>query len=276
MIEKWEIVSDPNERFPNRDRVNVSAQEDDLKPLLNRFSEKMGKPWKRSVGPFNLSFYLYDLTGEERAAVEAFLSQKGAVVLASPAPDARTPAPEPPSELRPGPAAHRPPPPVPERERPASPALGSDHGAPETKPSGEGAGLEDGRLVLGPPEETSGVKGRRVVRLGYVVPASMVSAGDQIHRVLEQTLESQSLPFALHKTFFFFYPILDADTVDDVVAAAEKHRVDMLISVGENARIQPLLDRCQEKRVPCHFLSRDDVDKKYWRFGLVTRVVLRE
>jgi len=247
MIEKWEMALDPNDRFPRRYRINVVGAEEDLRPLLDLFPDKAGKPWTPRLGGFKLSFYFYDLTDADKSVVERFLAT-GELPAASPA-FVETPV---------------------EDLEPAVPALEpTAAAAPARGKTSEG-------MVMAPSPEPGNSRGRTVLRVGYAVPEEMDSIDEQVHQMLAQTLESRKMPFHFHKVFAFHYRQADRSTVDKVIGACMDYRLDALICVGDERPLQDLLDECHDKRIAVHYLSRLDAKKRYWRLGLITRIILKE
>lgn len=346
MIDRWEILADPHERFPGRVRINVAANEEDIQPLLRRFPDKTGKPWMPRKGAFRLAFYAYGLTPAEREAVERFLKGEKDVLGGAPPPapppmpkegvpafswedaapdvevisDARPspqsaddrrrpggpatppkrrepeknesllqspadalmdwagsgPAAEPAPPSRPAPSFGEPAPRTalpdePEEEAPSPRILGGDL----VMSAGE-MGMPSEELALSKDPEPDVPKGHIYVRLGYFFPEDISTGGDRIHALLVQTLESRRMPFVFHKVFTFPYRWPDRPLVDQVIEGCRKHKIDSLICVGERRRLELLLDRCAEQGIKAQFLSREDAQKKYWRLGLITRIVVTE
>jgi hypothetical protein len=169
--------------------------------------------------------------------------------------------------------------------RPAAPEPGTEPPAEEAARAVPGGDLVMSPGEMGMPSEelllskdpTPDVpSGTLYVRLGYFFPEDNSTVGDRIHALLVQTLESRGMPFAFHKVFTFPYRWPDRPLVDQVIEGCRKHKIDSLICVGERRRLELLFDQCAEKGIKCHFLSREDAQKKYWRLGLITRIVVAE
>jgi hypothetical protein len=137
-------------------------------------------------------------------------------------------------------------------------------------------GMPSEELLLSKDPAPDVPSGTLYVRLGYFFPEDNSTVGDRIHALLVQTLESRGMPFAFHKVFTFPYRWPDRPLVDQVIEGCRKHKIDSLICVGERRRLELLFDQCAEKGIKCHFLSREDAQKKYWRLGLITRIVVAE
>ncbi len=342
MIERWEVLPDPHDRFPDRCRLNLTAGQEDVKSLLSLFPQKAGKPWVPRMGPFRLSLYLYGLTGDERQTLETFLSgrarpaaqgassppsgaavappkeasgppaptetvfavpEEGApeVEVLSGSPDAAGPpsvAPVPSEEAPPSliqnatdalmdwaqssdnapPPAARPlppsarttegsavPPPAPRPAEPSVPAFSASE-----------IGMPAEGLVLSREPEPDVPKGHMFFRIGYFVPEDMGGVGETIHGLFTQTLQSRRMPFVFHRVFAFSYRWPDKALVEQLVGACRTHRVDALIGVGDEKRLALVIEKCEEAGIRFYPLKREDALKRYWRLGLITRIVIHE
>jgi hypothetical protein len=309
MIERWEILPDPHERFPNRYRVNVAAEEGDLRPLPDLFPKKVGKVWSPRAGDYRFSFYFYEPTREERDALARFLSGEpsyrpavsGGRIDPSSEPQVEVistgrsehPSPVPPSAGAPlvesasdalqdwmGGAPSFPSP------RQEVQAAGSEIPLPaEPAPSPEEppeivsrteAAVPEERLILSNEPAPPIPSGHLYLRLGYFVPYDIPQIADDIQGVLVQTLESRKMPFVFHKVFSYPYQWPDRPLVDQVIEACRSQKADALICVGEPRRLELMMERCAEEGIKHYPLSREDARKRYWRLGLITRIVVKE
>ncbi|HRY29289.1 MAG TPA: hypothetical protein P5079_04540 [Elusimicrobiota bacterium] len=348
MIERWEIVADPHERFPNRHRVSVAGEESDVQSLLAAMARKAGKPWALRRGAFRFAFYLYDPTEEDRRRVEKFLAGDRPTVSGKTAvsPEGRSALPPESSPVKPfsweeagaevevlsdlPPAAGKP-----SREEtkpsagssdwerpslvesatdalmswaetgpterkpssvpPASPAepppptiqvertekKEEEEDGEDSPPSGlivatEETGMPMEEMVVSSAPEPEVPKGYLMFRLGYFIPHDIGGVADRIHSLFSQTLETRHMPFVFHKVFTFPYRWPDRPLVDQVIAGCQKHKIDGLVCVGDEKRLELLFEQCQEKGIKHHFLRREDTQKKYWRLGLITRIVVTD
>jgi hypothetical protein len=313
VIERWEVLPDPNERFPGRCRVNVVGSEADVRPVLDHFAEKTGKPWAPRTGGFRLSFYFYGATPEDRRALERLLAGEPPDAAAAeepvrPAPRAApVSAAEPEVEFMtddaPAPAAARAdtpsslvqsatdalmdwagaPSPSPARtsasarpaEPPREPSLPPSEASPLVVSTAD-IGMPEDELIVNNEPEPKAAAGRMFLRLGYFVPRDSVELAERIQSLVVQTLESRRMPFVFHKAFVFAYRWPDKPLADQVVEACRKHKVDGMVCVGEEKRLELLFEELTENGVKFYFLSRDGAQKKYWRLGLITRMVVGE
>lgn len=69
MIIKWEIIGAPAPQHPNRHRVNIKCDNDDLKKVIDFYGKKCGTPWKAKNKEYDFSFYIYNVTDRD---VESF------------------------------------------------------------------------------------------------------------------------------------------------------------------------------------------------------------
>lgn len=292
MIEKWEILPSPNEEYPRRYRVNVSAGEEELAPLFKLFQEKAGKPWVPRLGSYKLSFYFYDLTDDDRRTVENFFKNSDLPAelpqAAPPAPTAFTwpeaPAPTSPPEM---PSLVEPTSPLPPLSgvfsRPSAPEPAPEppsvyNTLAESTPDPAPPPPKDQpfALLLSDGQPPAMEPGRIMIKMAYVVPQDTAFLGDQIHNLLVQTVESRKMPFVFHRLFVFTYRWMDKDAETALMEACQRQGVDCLICVGDEKQLHPLSERAAERKIPFHVLSRDDARKQYWRLGLITRIVLKE
>ncbi len=330
MIERWEVLPDPHDRFPDRCRLNLTAGQEDVKSLLSLFPRKTGKPWVPRVGPFRLSLYLYGLTDDERQALEMFLSGRARTVAqgapspslgAAVAPSKETPGPLPiespfsvseedapeieilsgssdaasvPPSVAPVPSAEAPPsliqnatdalmdwaqssdnvsPPAARPLPPPAPSP-SDPSVPAFSAAEIGMPVEG--LSLSKEPEPDVPKGHMFFRIGYFVPEDMGGVGETIHGLFTQTLQSRRMPFVFHRVFTFSYRWPDKALVEQVVGACRIHRVDALIGVGDDKRLALIIEKCEEAGIRFYPLKREDALKRYWRLGLITRIVIHE
>ena len=75
MISRWEVLPAPEAKYPNRYRVNIAGEAEDLELLKEIFKDKVGKIWTPRKGFFNLSFYFFP-SGDDVQRLEKILTDK--------------------------------------------------------------------------------------------------------------------------------------------------------------------------------------------------------
>jgi len=408
MIEKWELVPDPSDRFPQRHRVNVSCLAEDLKILLSELGSKAGRPWKLRRGAYQLAFYIYDLNQADRRTIKDFLSgdemptpsaPKRAVrsmenmkthrVTSSPPPPPPQPPPTPiedplptsppsPQEPTPPPLADPssqtddedegetldigpdttsmpeepvkppadlyprsdPPPqtlpvfdpdekdekfeseepkkteglsqsymmsasdalvnwtetdkkPGPKvsnddlknsmlEEVPLSPVLEEDLGAAKKLEDEDSLTIESepqepviDQAIVYEGADPPVPRGFKILRLGYVVPGNDPGLSDETQETIIQTLKSRNMPFVFHRKFSFPYTFLNDTAIQKIMGVCHENNVTGIICFGDEKRLSSLAEKCAEEDINLYVISISDSRKKYWRMGLIARLVVR-
>jgi len=133
----------------------------------------------------------------------------------------------------------------------------------------------DSLIMVDGPEPTV-PRGASLVRLGYVVPVDLRDCVEKIQSIFIQTIESRRMPFVFHHVFSYVCGWTDKPFADSLIEACRERDVDSILFIGDEGRLQPTMDRCKSHDIPCHFLSREDARKTYWRLGLIARIVVQE
>jgi len=404
VIDKWELVPDPSDRFPKRHRVNVAGEEDDIRQLLAHLGVKAGRPWKPRRGSFRLSFYIYDLNPTDRLVIKGYFSEGG---LANPGFEPLPPAQEPAtSEVPPHPSLTPPAPDIPlkishisadnsktenlsraqepplpppvyqkqkaEPEETETPEMEIDIGPdphdassettsatdvptseppPEPTPapvkppqigspppeksedlpgellsssdslnsfseekteaqsltseevleevpasaaleedrSGETLPIDDNSLtvekevkelvtdqgIVSEEPDPDVPRGYKFLKVGYILPANDQNLAQGTHDTIEQTLKSRNMPFVFQKKFIYPYTFINQKSVEKIVGICSQFNIDGIICFGDEKRLISLSERCAESDINLYTISLEDARKKYWRMGLIARLVVR-
>jgi len=107
MLEKWELVHSPSEKDPNRYRLKLSIDENELSSIIMELKVDSGRPFAAFTDGYNWGLYVYDLSNEKLEKLKKILDE--AIAMARPPevpeeiktnapaakPQARKPAPDP-------------------------------------------------------------------------------------------------------------------------------------------------------------------------------------
>lgn len=85
MIEKWEVLPYPSDRDPNRYRISLRADGQDVAKVRSAFPGRVGAIWVPRRKPYNCAFFLYSISPQEKNDLENMLSGKSPLDLPAPA-----------------------------------------------------------------------------------------------------------------------------------------------------------------------------------------------
>lgn len=288
-VKRFEMISSPLEKIPNRFRIDVEADGEDLSGILEYFRGKVGTLWTPPHGPFRYAFYFYDSSEKDRETLTGFLSGQDVPTTESFKPElnqeaetietemesTRTDAVLTPSDL----------------EKIQKIEIKSE--VEEFEVKGENAGREEksgeGEIL----KEETGDSDEEILKVEETQPMEMVPStvrdislvyfypkgqedlAEKVHAALTDTLKKKKMRCSFRKALSISYKLPDLMEIDEAVAKARRMSVDSLIGIGEIQDLQVLAEVCRQNSIFIQMISPKYVDKRFWCLGMAMEIAAR-
>ncbi|MEW6556164.1 MAG: hypothetical protein AB1349_02290 [Elusimicrobiota bacterium] len=266
MIEKWEIIPYPSERYPDRYKVSIKCDYNTLKKITDFYGKKCGLPWKPKNSEFNFSFYLYQITPQDVEKLEAQMNELQHL------PTKTEPAvfhPEPRSNIFPPRASTKQP--TTEEVKVAkemSDIIDFDIFEPEKLNS----------IEL--PKETKQQKivetERSTISVGIIFRSGQEEYANTIEKNLLQSVSGRKLKFQIKIVFKQGYLVFSDEDIENAISLCKKQNVTAVVVNGESKLAEILQKPFQSAGIYIEHIKPTDVDKKSIYFNIATNIILAE
>lgn len=232
MIHQWEMLSYPSEKDPQRYRISLWADAQDMEQLRKLFPGRAGSVWTPQRQPYTSSCFLYKLSSEESQDLEEILSGR-----------------------KPFPKIHEQVFPVDMTAR-----LSDTEGTHEFQSIDAAADPALAHSGAG----ACGSDSERTIPLVYVVPEPMARCADFIQESLLHTAREKKVLVRIEKTFVLKYRSLSPSELHRLFSQCLAYRARHILAVGQLIQLTKLAEMAREKNIFFKWVPEEMVSGNFW------------
>lgn len=311
MITKWEIIPYPAEKYPDRYKVNIKCDYDDLKKIIGFYGKRCGLPWKLKNVEYDFSFYIYKVTTGDidnfNSKIKEFQGDMTSSIPVQTGSDiSKQQEKEKPSSFYPEPrAAIFPPRPAhkqPTREEIAAAKEITDiidfdifepdklegieisketgvmqESPPEASGRGSDSSEQNAAAARSPaPVKKSAEPEENIIPVGIVFRSGQDDYAGTIEENLLKSITGKKLKYRVKIVFAKGYLVFSDEDISDAVNLCKEKGVGAVIVAGEVKLADVFSEALGPIGVYTEHIHTTDINKKSLYFNIVTNIILAE
>ncbi|MBI5573413.1 MAG: hypothetical protein HY919_02510 [Elusimicrobia bacterium] len=289
MINKWEIIPYPSEKYPDRYKVNISCDYADLKKIMDFYGKRCGLPWKSKSAEFSFSFYIYKMSpkgvegfenkikelqsrAESPQIIERFAKKTDREIRSSVFPPRSSKKQATSEELK--------------IAKEISAIIDFDVFEPEKLEAIE-IKKENKEQEIKKGEEPVSVSAtiiqekserieQRTISVGIVFRSGQNESSKIIEQNLLRSVAGKKLKYKIKVVFAKGFLVFSKDDINDVIAECYEKNVSSVIIAGESKLAEVLHETLNSAGIFTEHINTTDVNKKSLYFNIATSIILAE
>lgn len=267
MIEKWEIIPYPSEKYPDRYKINVKCDYADLKKIADFYGNQCGLPWKSKFADFNFSFYIYKMSPRGVEEFENKVKELQDMAESQQITEEKKHDgffhPEPRQSVFPPRAAKK------------------QATSEEIKAAKEISEIID--FDVFEPEKLESIEikkelpsAQKIISVGIIFRSGQDEFSNIISDNLLKSILDKKLKYKIKIGFSKGFLVFSDDDINDAIALCREKNVSSVIVVGELKLAEVLHEAMNSAGIFTEHINTTDVNKKSLYFNIVTNIILSE